>query len=101
MSAKQYVRCRACGWRSSRAKRADGLYGICSRCGHGTLYEPRPRRLLASHRPTQGQPILTDSDRLSSTLTGEPRYASQWATWPELVAAAMQAGSTRKHSGEV
>lgn len=42
------VRC-ACGWLTSRARRDDGDYGVCARCG-GALYEQRPAEAFTRGR---------------------------------------------------
>lgn len=67
MKVRVNIRCATCGWLTSRAPRADGDYGPC-RCG-----------LALKARPPR-QPV---------TPVRSP-VCSQFATWPELVAAELE-----------
>lgn len=75
MRTRVNVRCPACGWYTSRAPRANQLYGQCPRCW---------ATLAAIGPPTR---VYFRRDVPPSTPTS---YHEQYATWPELVAAELE-----------
>jgi hypothetical protein len=84
VNARANVRCPACGWYTSRAPKADGDYGACLRCA-GVL-QPSPRReYFRRAQPVPRKPRVSHPANASPT-----RYRTQYATWPELVAAELQ-----------
>lgn len=78
MKTRVNLRCASssCRWTTSRALRADDVYGQCALCGQN-LVRPRTRKFF--RRAQRAPAPLGPAD--------QTRYHDQYATWPELVAA--------------